>query len=222
MRLRILFVVLAIVALLAAGCSKSEEKKPGAVPGEEIIGMELPPEPAPADEPMPVEEGAEMEVAVIEEEPVAEEAAPAAAEEAAEEAAPAEGIDIVEVIAMNEPSYEHKKPIVSFSHKKHFTDYKVSCGDCHHDSDGQPLADLEPGEDVEQCIACHDKPGEMPKAEKKALKKLPPEEALSMEMAYHAEALHTNCRDCHKAWNKEHGKRGKDGAPTSCTACHAK
>lgn len=222
MKFRTLLVVLAVVALLAAGCSKSEEKKPGAVPGEEIALLELPPEPAPAEEPMPVEDGATVEVAVVEAEPAAaEETAPETAEEAAPATEAAE-VDIVAVIAMDEPSYEHTKEIVSFSHKKHFADYGASCGDCHHDSDGQPITDLAPGDDVEKCIVCHDKPGEMPKAEKKDLKKLTPEEALSMEMAYHAEALHANCRDCHKAWNKEHGKKGKDGAPTSCTACHAK
>lgn len=124
-----------------------------------------------------------------------------------------------DVIKMQDPSYDHKKGIVEFTHKKHSDEYKLSCGDCHHDKDGKPLANLKAGDCVEKCIACHKQPGEAPKAELKGLKG---DAKLKKELEYQASAIHENCRECHKAWNKEHGKKGKDGAPTSCTACHPK
>ncbi|MEW5733201.1 MAG: cytochrome c3 family protein, partial [Thermodesulfobacteriota bacterium] len=127
------------------------------------------------------------------------------------------------VINMEEKAYaKHTKSIVVFSHQKHVSDYGATCGDCHHDAQGKPLANLKPGDKVEPCIACHTKPGEMPKEEKKALQGLSPEEKAKKEFAYQADAVHENCRSCHKTWNQEHGKSAKDGAPTSCNQCHAK
>lgn len=130
---------------------------------------------------------------------------------------------VADVIKMENPAYsKHKKGIVMFTHTKHFKDYGAGCGDCHHDKDGKALDSLKEGDAVQGCIECHKEAGEMPKAEKKALKGKSKAEKKAAEMAYHAEALHENCKGCHKAWNKEHGKKGKDGAPTSCTACHPK
>ena len=128
-----------------------------------------------------------------------------------------------EVISMENAAYaKHAKGIVQFSHAKHYKDYGATCGECHHDAQGKPLADLKEGDAVEGCITCHKEPGEVPKDKKKEIKAMPKDQQQAAELQYHAEALHMNCRDCHKAYNKEKGLKGKDGAPTSCTACHPK
>lgn len=123
------------------------------------------------------------------------------------------GTTVPDVIKMSEPSYkEHEKGIVEFSHKKHVTDYKATCGDCHHDDKGKPLA-LKEGDNVQKCIECHKKPGEKPKG------KDAPKLSKKQELEYHAEALHDNCRECHKDHNK---KNKTKAAPVTCTKCHPK
>jgi hypothetical protein len=132
------------------------------------------------------------------------------------------GTQVADVIKMQNPAYsEHTKGVVEFSHKKHAADYGAKCGDCHHDDKGQPLADLKEGDDVKACIACHSKPGEVPKELKKEWKdkKLKKEETNKLAREYHAEAIHDNCIGCHKTWNKENKSKA---APTSCTKCHPK
>jgi cytochrome c553 len=112
---------------------------------------------------------------------------------------------------------EHTYHPATLTHKKHATDYGAKCGDCHHDDKGKPLADLKDGDDVQRCIECHNKPGQKPKA-KKGDPKLSPEQ----QREYHAEAMHDNCKGCHKDHNddvkKKTGKKGS--APVSCTKCH--
>jgi len=132
------------------------------------------------------------------------------------------GTQVADVIPMDNPAYEkHTKGIVQFSHKKHSADYGGTCGDCHHDDKGQPLADLKEGADVQACITCHKIPGEVPKELKKEwkTKKLKKDETNKLARAYHAEAIHDNCIGCHKKWNKENKSKA---APTSCTKCHPK
>lgn len=116
-----------------------------------------------------------------------------------------------DVIQM-QASYKHKKGIVVFTHGKHVTDYKISCGECHHDDKGQPLTGLKEGDPVKKCFDCHSKPGEI-KGEK--AKNLSGKE----KRAYHANALHENCVGCHKRFNK--GKKPKP-APQACKECHPK
>ena len=130
------------------------------------------------------------------------------------------GSSVQDVIKM-ENAYEHKKGIVEFSHKKHMTDYKVGCGECHHDADNKPLNDLKEGDSVQKCIECHKKPGEVSSKLKKEwkAKKVKRAEKKKMELEYHAEALHENCRNCHKDYNK---KNKTKAAPTTCTKCHPK
>jgi len=129
-----------------------------------------------------------------------------------------------DVIPLQDPAYEtHKKGVVQFEHKKHWNDYAKAypelypsqCGECHHDKDGKPLTNLKDGDDVQKCIECHKTPGEAPKG-KKATKKLSKKEKIK---EYHAEALHANCRDCHKEFNKKYKPKK---APTTCTKCHPK
>ncbi len=129
--------------------------------------------------------------------------------------------EVPDVIKMEDPSYEHTKGISEFTHKKHVDEYGGKCGDCHHDDKGQPLADQAAIDAVGKvkCIECHTKPGEMGKDEKKALKGASKEEKKKAELEYHAEAVHMNCIDCHKAYNKENKTKA---APTTCTKCHPK
>ena len=125
------------------------------------------------------------------------------------------GTAVDDVVNMDNKAYsKHKKGIVAFSHKKHTEDYKLGCGECHHDADGKPLDNLTMGDDVQNCIACHKKPSRKPRA-KKGEPKLTDKEKLE----YHAEALHLNCIDCHKKYNK---KTKTKAAPTSCAKCHPK
>ena len=131
---------------------------------------------------------------------------------------------VQDVIPLADPAYkEHKKGVVKFEHKKHFDDYakeypefyKNGCGECHHDKDNKPLTELKDGDDVQKCIECHKIAAEAPKG-KKAKKKLSKKEKIK---EYHAEALHANCRVCHKKFNKKYKPKK---APTTCTKCHPK
>lgn len=119
-----------------------------------------------------------------------------------------------DVIKMQTKGYEkHEKGIVEFTHKKHVEEYKATCGECHHDAKGKPLANLKATDKVQSCIECHKKPGEKPKG--KDAPKLSKKESLE----YHAEALHDNCQGCHKAFNT---KNNSKAAPTTCVKCHPK
>ena len=131
---------------------------------------------------------------------------------------------VPDVIPLQDPAYkEHKKGVVKFEHKKHWDDYskeypefyKNGCGECHHDKDGKPLTELKDGDDVKKCIECHKEPAEAPKG-KKAKKKLTKKEKIK---EFHAEALHANCRGCHKKFNKKYKPKK---APTTCAKCHPK
>jgi mono/diheme cytochrome c family protein len=129
---------------------------------------------------------------------------------------------VEDVISMNNPAYkEHDKGIVTFTHKKHNEEYKVGCGECHHDDKGKPLNDLKMGDEVQNCIECHKIPGKMPGKVKKELreKKASRAEKKAKELEYHAEAVHENCISCHKDYNK---KNKTKAAPASCTKCHPK
>ena len=131
---------------------------------------------------------------------------------------------VPDVIPLQDPAYKkHKKGVVKFEHKKHWDDYakdypefyKNGCGECHHDKDNKPLTALKDGDDVQKCIECHKIAAEAPKG-KKAKKKLSKKEKIK---EYHAEALHANCRVCHKKFNKKYKPKK---APTTCTKCHPK
>lgn len=108
---------------------------------------------------------------------------------------------------------ERKYHPAPLSHKKHVEEYKITCGECHHNEKAEPLNDIKTGDNVQRCIECHKIPSQKPKKTKlKGAKK----------REYHAEAMHDNCKGCHKEFNKkvkkETGKKGK--APTSCNKCH--
>lgn len=111
-----------------------------------------------------------------------------------------------DVIQMNNPGFKkHKKAIVAFSHAKHSTDYKIACGDCHHDAAGKPLA-LKDGDPVKGCGECHKEFGKLSKADKKMKK-------ADKVKKYYEKAIHANCVGCHKKIKK---------GPKKCSECHPK
>jgi hypothetical protein len=134
-----------------------------------------------------------------------------------------------DTITMNSKIYKKhkkgpdaKKPIklVEFGHKTHVQDYKLSCGSCHHDDKGQPLADLKSGDEVQKCDTCHDRTKAVKKDKKfngiSVGKKKP------VDIKVHKLALHENCIGCHITANIKAGDpKGKKGkAITKCNACH--
>lgn len=132
------------------------------------------------------------------------------------------GTAVQDVIKMENKAYsEHTKGIAEFSHKKHNEEYKIGCGECHHDAKGKPLSNLKPGDDVQGCIECHKIPGKLPGDLKKEMrkKKASKDEIKAKEMEYHAEAIHENCISCHREFNKKN--KTKD-APQTCSKCHPK
>jgi len=92
-----------------------------------------------------------------------------------------------------------EKKSARFSHAVHL-DLGVSCGQCHHNSEHQPLTDKDIAamENSQQlrCGNCHNKDFAEPKLQ-------------SIKDAYH-----TRCKECHKQ-----GSGDKKG-PTKCTDCH--
>ena len=159
------------------------------------------------------EEKAEVkeEKAAKKEKPAEEAKEEKPAEKAAAPAKAAGGGAADDVIAMENSAYPHTKSIVQFTHKKHMEDYKVACGECHHDESGQPLKDLKAGDPVMGCFECHSKPGKA--AKPAAGEKMTPEQ----KREYHAEALHDNCIECHKEFNK---KNNSKAAAVTCAQCH--
>ena len=138
---------------------------------------------------------------------------------------------VPDIIRLEDPAYkEHKKGVVEFTHGKHQKEYaekypeyyKNGCGECHHDKDNKPLSSLKEGDDVQKCIDCHKIPSEVPAKLKKEWreKKIKKAERKKMKLEYHAEALHDNCRGCHRKYNKKYKPAKK--APTTCAKCHPK
>ena len=134
------------------------------------------------------------------------------------------GKEVKDVIKMENKAYgKHTKGIVTFTHKKHMKEYaekypelyKKGCGECHHDKDNKTLTKLKEGDDVKNCIECHKKPGYIKGKEAKGLTK-------EQKREYYANALHDNCKGCHKDFNKKMKLKSKDkgAAPVTCKQCH--
>ena len=134
------------------------------------------------------------------------------------------GTEVKDEIKMENKAYaKHTKAIVTFSHLKHTKEYveqnpdlyKAGCGECHHDKDNKPLTNLKECDDVKNCIECHKKPGYIKGKEAKELSK-------EQKREYHANAIHDNCKGCHKKFNKSKNLKSKDegAAPTTCKKCH--
>jgi len=104
-----------------------------------------------------------------------------------------------EVIIENSGYKKDRKDPVKLHHKKHATDYKVTCVKCHHENEN-----MKPGDPVKKCSECHD-------PQKKQ------GETLRLDLAYHK-----NCWGCHKEMI-DAGKTTDEKAPSKkCSACHAK
>ncbi len=136
------------------------------------------------------------------------------------------GTEVKDVIRLENKAYKkHKRAIAVFSHRKHQDEYAKKypefynspCGECHHDKDNKPLVNLKEGDEVQPCIECHKKPAFI--TGKKA-KKLSKEE----KREYHGNALHDNCKSCHKKYNKKFKLKSKSKgyAPNTCATCHPK
>jgi hypothetical protein len=106
-----------------------------------------------------------------------------------------------EVKIENKGYQKDKKGPVKLSHKKHHEDYKVACTECHHDyKDGKNV--WKDSDKAEKCSKCHNtlkKEGNVKKLQN---------------------AYHRNCKNCHKAYIKDHPD---SKAPyKKCTKCHEK
>ncbi|WP_020589418.1 cytochrome c3 family protein [Desulfobacter curvatus] len=112
--------------------------------------------------------------------------------------------------AKRKKSPDAKKPskLVEFTHKKHHEEYKISCGECHHDKDGKPLADLKEGDDVKKCEECHTNVKPKDKTFQGVYKKKP------IDIMHLESAIHENCIGCHKEKGLKVG--------TKCGDCHKK
>jgi hypothetical protein len=119
--------------------------------------------------------------------------------------------DVPDTIKMESKVYpKHTKPIVTLSHKKHITDYKIACTECHHIyKDGKNI--WKEGDKIQKCEVCHSEP-KRPKGDKTKMEK---SEKIKK---YHYDAIHANCRDCHKELQKEK----KPAGPITCVKCHVK
>ena len=125
------------------------------------------------------------------------------------------GTEVKDTLTLETDGYKKRKKappkfnFVEFTHAKHAVDYKISCGDCHHDKEGKAL-DIKAGDDVQGCGECHNK-FEKDKKNKK-------------DIMVHENAMHENCIGCHKDVNKKAGdpKGMKGAAPASCGKCHTK
>ena len=94
-----------------------------------------------------------------------------------------------------------EKKSARFSHPVHLN-IGGDCGQCHHDSDHQPLTDknieaMNTGEQL-LCASCHNK------------------DFANSKLQTPKAAFHARCKECHK--KSLDGKQG----PTKCTGCHVK
>jgi len=212
---KLLFVFSLTLVFMISSCSEPSEDK--ALPVKQTTETKQVQKSNLPEKPEPAKEVSEPEVAKPEapkEKPKPATPEPEAPKPVAPPPKPANESSFIDVITMDNPAYStHKKGIMLFTHKKHAEEYKIGCGECHHDKNGAPLNDLKKNDNVENCIACHTKPGQAPRPKDKT--KL----SLKEKLEYHAEAIHENCIKCHKEYNK---KNDTKAAPSSCSKCHPK
>lgn len=187
-RYMLMLIFIGLLSFSVNGCSQAPEDKDTAVDS------------ASEDAGAPVESGAEKTTETMEE-----------VKNGAEQIK--EGTAVTDVMEMrNTDAFgTHSMGIVMFSHKKHADavpdGYGIACGECHHDKDGRPL-DIREGDEVQGCMACHDKT-ERPRRTENMSK----QDWDTMQLEYYYGAIHANCIDCHRT-----GGAG----PVQCTECHPK
>ena len=101
---------------------------------------------------------------------------------------------------------------VKFTHSKHVEDYGAVCGDCHHDSDAEPINSFDP--DVTYaCGECHSEEGFLrgPIAEN--------EVSADGRVAHRANVIHMNCFGCHQMYND---LNQVVRVAESCKTCHTR
>ena len=118
--------------------------------------------------------------------------------------------DVPDTITMDSKVYtEHTRAPVTFAHKGHAEHEDISCTDCHHVyEDGNNV--WKEGDEVQKCEACHQNTEKPPQGMKK-------EDKIK---EYHKDALHANCRDCHKKMIDKESELGQK--LKKCTGCHTK
>ena len=101
---------------------------------------------------------------------------------------------------------------VKFTHAKHVQSYGAVCGDCHHDSDAEPINSYDP-DATYACGECHKEEGLIrgPAAENEA--------SASDLIAHRANAIHMQCIGCHQMYNN---LIQVVRVPESCKTCHAR
>ncbi len=101
---------------------------------------------------------------------------------------------------------------VKFTHAKHVEDYGAVCGDCHHDSDAEPINSYDP-DATYACGECHSEEGLMwgPSAEN--------DESASDPIAHRANVIHMQCIGCHQMYNN---LNQVVRVSESCRTCHTR
>ena len=101
---------------------------------------------------------------------------------------------------------------VKFTHSKHVQDYGAVCGDCHHDSNAEPINSYDP-DATYACGECHDEEGLIrgPIAEND----VPTE----LRIAHRANVIHMRCIGCHQMYNNLN-RVGR--VSESCKTCHTR
>jgi hypothetical protein len=119
--------------------------------------------------------------------------------------------DVPDNITMDSKIYpKHTKKNVTFTHKKHADHKDIGCADCHHVyEDGKNT--WKEGDEVQKCEACHTEPAK-PKGDKTKMSKA------EKIKKYHKDAIHANCKGCHKKMIDKESEMGK--ALKKCSGCH--
>lgn len=122
--------------------------------------------------------------------------------------------DVPDTITMESKVYpKHTKGLSTFSHKKHADHKDIGCADCHHVyKDGKNV--WKEGDEVQKCEACHSEPAK-PKGDKTKMSKA------EKIKKYHKDALHANCKGCHKKMLDKTSEPGKT-LLKGCNGCHPK
>ena len=99
---------------------------------------------------------------------------------------------------------------VKFTHSKHVKDYGAVCGDCHHDSDAEPIYSFDP-DATYACGERHNVEGLLrgPTAEN--------EVSADERLGHRANAIHEKCIGCHRMYNNINQVVR---VPESCKTCH--
>ncbi len=117
-----------------------------------------------------------------------------------------------ENITMNSKVHpKHTKKLVTFSHKKHADHKDIGCADCHHVyKEGKNI--WKEGDPVQKCEECHSEP-KKPKEDKTKMTKA------EKIKKYHKDAIHANCKGCHKKMIDKESEMGKT-LLKGCKGCH--